>query len=174
LALKVYEIQQGSFALASHVHRGYELLLQLDSKGNSRFRVIGVCSYLRRHMGHKEGFAAYIALKNTGLVKSVGKVTSKQGGNFSAFLIHRRPFKRLNVDYQERPPQKRRNLGKRRIAANTQRVSIVGAYQPLPKRNRRRKVESTMPKKLLVALLKNAGKDPNILPTSVEVHFIFD
>lgn len=174
MSLKVYEIQQGSFALASHVHRGYELLLQLDTKGRARFRVAGVSGFLRRSLGFKVGFAAYAALKNSGLIKVIGKAAHPEGGNLGAFLIHRRPFKRLNVEYRERPPQKRRKSGKRRIAANSQLVSLVGAYRPLPKPNRRRKVESTMPKKLLVALLKNAGKDPNILPTSVEVHFIFD
>lgn len=174
---RVYEQRIGSIALATHLFQAYELLLKLDQKRRSRFRVVGVSSYLGRQLGKKVGFAAYVALVEAGLIKSVGRVSGTGKGNFCSFVVYRRRYTKLRVDYREqKQPLRRKSNGHRTMTAK-KRVSAVGAYKPIPRTSAKKKgydITFEPPTKLLIELLKHAGKNPKVLPKRTLVHFIFN
>ena len=174
---RVFEIRKNTVALGSHLHHAYGLLLGLDKQRLPRFHVIGVCGYLCREMDPHEGFAAYMALVNLGLIKSIGRVSGNGKGNFCKFVVYRRRYTRLKVDYREQTKSSPRKSTGHHTVATKKRVSPVGAYKPvrhLKAKKKSRDIAFEPPTKLLVALLKHAGKNPRVLPKRTIVHFIFD
>lgn len=173
---RIFEVQKGYIALAAHLHQAYWLLLKLDTKRRKHFRVVGVSGYLCREMGYKIGFAAYVGLMKTGLIRSLGRVTGHGRGNLSSFMVYRRPCRLLSVDYHERKSSPRGSHGPHRVARK-KRVSGVGAYHPARTKQSKpagRETAFEPSKRLLIALLKHAGEDPRVLPKKTIVHFFFD
>lgn len=169
---RVFEVsKQGKLSIAHHLIAGYNTLLELDTQGRHQFNVSGVSAILTQKYGLNKGTTIYTGLKNAGLLHPLGR--DKQNGHRKVFRIIRKSTSTLQVDYQQL--SKRKCETKKRSCARRGQTPIIddkSAIRINGKLNER-VINGNIPEHLIRALLKNAGKPTDPMPSKVVVHFFY-